>query len=759
MDREQIKALVAQMTLEEKAGLCSGASMFSTKGVERLGIPSINLSDGPHGLRKQSGKQDFLGQNESITATCFPAACATGSSFDPDLVQEMGRMLGRECQHEDVQVLLGPGINIKRSPLCGRNFEYFSEDPLVSGKLGSAYVEGVQAEGVGTSLKHFFANNQECRRRTQSSNMDERTMREIYTSAFEQVVRKAHPWTVMSSYNKADGVYVNEDPAYLRRLLREEFGFDGTVVSDWAAVHDRVAVLKGGCDLTMPAEDTDHLIVEAVRSGSLDEAILNAACENIVELAFRCKEARCPQAYDFEAAHTLARRIAAESMVLLKNEGGLLPLDSGKKIALIGKFAAEPRYQGAGSSRVNPYRVPTMLDVTAGMENVSYTEGFGFGGMADPEEQARAVAAAKDADVAVIFAGLSAVMESEGFDRWVMKLPACQNELIEAVCAVQPHTVVVLQNGSAVELPWAEKPAAILEAYLGGEAVCEAIWDVLTGAVSPEGHLAETFPLRLQDNPSYLFWPGEGDRVEYREGVFVGYRYYASREMPVRYPFGHGLSYTTFSYSNLTLSADRFAAGDILKASVQVTNTGSRSGKALVQLYVGTSLGDTGVRRPVRELRGFEKVPLQPGETRTVEFMLDKRVLAHWDQDAHSWRVAGGTYEVQIGLSAQDIILRAPVDAADEYIPAKTVYNIMTPICDMEKHPAGKAFMKKIEPVLNAILARVNMGGGQAEMPYAELMPKTVGLPMEPVQTLKRMLPMVSAEEWEQLFAELNARP
>ena len=760
MTQQEIKFLVAQLTLEEKASLCSGASMFRTKAVERLGIPAVELSDGSHGLRKQSGQQDFMGKNESVTATCFPAACATGSSFDPALLEELGRMLGKQCQSENVQVLLGPGVNIKRSPLCGRNFEYFSEDPLVAGALGSAYVKGVQAEGVGAGLKHFLANNQECRRRTQSSELDERTLREIYVPAFERVVKEAQPWTVMASYNKLGGIYATEHTGYLNRLLRGEWGFDGLVVSDWAAVHDRVSAVRGGCDLTMPGEpDTDRLLAEAVQSGTLEESALDACCERIVALAFRAKEARRQQIrYDFEQAHALARRIAAQSMVLLKNEGDLLPLDCHGRIALIGRFAAEPRYQGSGSSRVNPYRVPTMLDVTAEMPNITYTEGFGFGGDTDSEQQAFAVEAARNADVAVIFAGLPAAMESEGFDRWVMKLPPCQNELIEAVCAVQPNTVVVLQNGAPVELPWVEKPKAILEAYLGGEAVCEAVWDVLTGVEAPSGHLAETFPLRLEDNPSYLFWPGEGDRVEYQEGVFVGYRWYTSRNMAVRYPFGHGLTYTTFAYKNLRLDRSTFVSGDTLTASVDVVNTGKCPGRALVQLYVGTSLGDTGVRRPIRELRAFEKTSLDPGERKTVSFTLDKRAFAHWDVEAHSWRVAGGRYEVQIGRSAADIVLREPVDVADEYVPSGYVYDIMSPIMDVEKHPAGKAFLEKMAPIISAIIARVDMGGGSSKepMPYGELMPKTVGLYAEPLQTLKRMLPMVTAEEWDDLLRALN---
>lgn len=487
--QDEISDIVSQMTLEEKASLCSGADMFATQPIERLGIPAFYMTDGPHGLRKQEGETDFMGKNESIPATCFPAACLTGSSFDPALIKEIGRMLGRACQANDVQMILGPGVNIKRSPLCGRNFEYFSEDPLVSGTMGAAYVEGVQQEGVGACLKHFFANNQETRRRTQTSNMDERTLREIYLPAFEQVIREAAPWGVMTSYNKVNGRYVNESPAWCLDMLRSEFGFQGLTVSDWAAVHDRVAVLAAGNELTMPADkENDRLLVEAVQNGSLDEAALDAACADIIAAALRGQsEKKTGSAYDFEAGHALARRAAAESMVLLKNEDSVLPLDPQKNIVVIGGFAAEPRYQGAGSSRVNAWKVPTLPEVTEGLTNITYVKGFGMDDVTDENLQREAVEAAQNAELAVVLAGLPPVMEGEGFDRWVMKLPKCQNTLIEKVCDAQPNTIVVLQNGGPVELPWAERPKAILEAYLGGEAVSEAIWDVLTGAVNPGG--------------------------------------------------------------------------------------------------------------------------------------------------------------------------------------------------------------------------------------------------------------------------------
>ena len=612
---------------------------------------------------------------------------------------------------------------------------------------------------MGACLKHFFANNQETRRRTQSSNLDERTIREIYTPAFETAIEKGKPWAVMTSYNKVNGKYVNEDSQYCIDLLKGEFGFDGLVVSDWAAVHDRVAVIRGGTELTMPADKAnDKLLVDAVKNGTLKESELDAACADIIAIALRGTEARKETAeYNFEVAHNLACQIAAESMVLLKNEDKVLPLDPTKNIVVIGGFAAEPRYQGAGSSRVNPWKVPTMQEVTAAYPNVRYVKGFGMGDIMDADEQAEAVAEAQKADIAIVMAGLPPIMEGEGFDRWVMKLPRCQNALIEKVCAVQSNTVVVLENGGVVELPWADKPKVILEAYLGGEAVNEAIWDVLTGNVAPSGHLAETFPLRYEDNPSYLDWPGEGDNTAYSEGLFVGYRWYTTRNVPVRYPFGHGLTYTDFSYSDLCLSAERFQVDDTLTVSVTVKNIGDRVGKALVQLYVGAPLGTLPVRVPVQELRDFQKIELVPGESQKVEFILNKRSFAHWDETVHTWRVFGGTYTVSIGANAQEMLCSVPVQAEHEYIPDGKIYDIMTPISEVELHPAGRKFLSEIMPMVNAIIARMGMGKEQqAAMPYADQRPKETGLMAEPLQTLKRMLRNLPEEKWDTLFMELN---
>lgn len=494
-------------------------------------------------------------------------------------------------------------------------------------------------------------------------------------------------------------------------LLRKEWGYDGLVVSDWVAVHNRTAAVRGGCDLTMPADaERDRELVEAVKVGVLDEEMLNEAVRNLLRLIAKCQPAaELPQNYDYDAAHKEAVRAAAESMVLLKNEGNTLPIQKGQKVALIGKFAQQTRFQGGGSSKVNPYRVSSLLEA-AGVEaapDLTYFEGFGFGQNPDEEKERAAAAGAQAADVAIVFAGLPEAMESEGFDRWVMKLPICQNRLIEKVCAVQPNTIVVLQNGGAVEMPWVEKPKAILEAYLGGEGAAEAIWAVLTGAVNPSGRLAETFPLRYEDTPAYLTWPGEGSRVEYTEGVYIGYRWYATRKMPVLFPFGHGLSYTTFAYSDLKVSSSQYKAGETVEVCVTVTNTGDRAGKEVVQLYVGVDPLTMGVKRPVRELRRFAKVALQPGESKTVNFSLDKRAFAIWDKDVHDWRVPGGTYFVEICKNAQEVLLSQPIQAENEYISTGQVYDMMTPIIDIEEHPVGAAFLRKVMPVVEAMIARL----------------------------------------------------
>ncbi len=696
MEKEKIKELIAQMTLEEKAGLCSGGDFWHTKAVERLGIPDTMVSDGPHGLRKQDLEGDHLGINESIKAVCFPTGCATAASFDRDLIYEIGELLGEECQAENVSVILGPAANIKRSPLCGRNFEYFSEDPYVATEMAAYHIKGVQSKNVGTSLKHFIANNQEQRRNTSSSEIDERTLREIYLAAFEGAVKEGKPWTVMCSYNLLNGVQVSENRRVLTELLRDELNFDGYAVSDWGAVRDRVKGLKAGLDLEMPSSNgsNDACIIEAVKSGRLEENVLDTAVERILNIVFRYTENRKPDTkWDKEAHHEFARKAAGECMVLLKNEN-VLPLDREERVAVIGAFAEHPRYQGGGSSHINSTKTESAIDVLSGNPNVVYAKGYDV--KADALDQAlleEAVAAAKAADKAVIFAGLPDQYESEGYDRTHMRMPDCQNELIAAVATVQPHTIVVLHNGSPVEMPWADQVQGILEAYLGGQAVGGAVVDVLYGDVNPSGRLAETFPLRMEDNPSYLFYSGESNVVEYREGVFVGYRYYTSKRMPVLFPFGYGLSYTDFAYSNLRVDKTDMTDAEELTVSVDVTNTGSRFGKEVVQLYVGDVKST--VKRPVRELRGFTKLALAPKETKTATFRLGKRAFAYYNTEISDWYVEDGDFTIEIGKNAASILCSTTVQV-HPVKKFKRVYDNNSTIGDIRADAAAAEIIRPL---------------------------------------------------------------
>ena len=699
MTREGLKELVAKMTLEEKAAMCSGADFWHTEAVERLGIPAMMVSDGPHGLRKQDQEADNLGVNDSIKAVCFPAGCGTAASFNRELITKMGEALGEECQAEGVGVILGPAVNIKRSPLCGRNFEYYSEDPYVASEIAGALIAGVQSKNVGTSIKHFLANNQEHRRMSSSSEIDERTLREIYLAAFEGAVKKQKPWTVMCSYNRINGTYAAENKEMLTDVLRKEWGFDGFVVSDWGAVNDRVPDLEAGLDLEMPSSGgvNDRLIVEAVKEGRLKEEVLDQAVENILNIVFRYEENRDKTAvFDRDKDHELAKKVAEETCVLLKNEDSILPLEEKEEIAFIGKYAGKPRYQGGGSSHINSHKVTSAWDCVKDWGNVSFAEGFRDD--VDKTDEAlltEAVELAKKAKVAVIFAGLPDSFESEGFDRTHMRMPDCQNELIARVAAVQPNTVVVLHNGSPVEMPWADQVKGILEAYLGGQAVGAAVVDILFGKVNPSGKLPETFPCQLEDNPSYLYYSGEGDRVEYREGVFVGYRYYDKKKMAVRFPFGYGLSYTTFAYSEPKISAQRIQDTDTVTIRVDVTNTGDRAGKEVVQLYV--SAPDSKVIRPVRELRGFDKIELAPGETKMVSFTLDKRAFAYWNTDIHDWYVESGKYLLQIGGSSRDIAIEQEVYVESTgKLPRH--YTMDTPFGDLMDDPEA---MELLAPLMH----------------------------------------------------------
>lgn len=695
--------MISEMTLEEKAGLCSGGSFWHLKGAERLGLVPVMVSDGPHGLRKQADVSDHLGVNISVEAVCFPTAAALACSFDRELLRELGEALGDACRAEGVSILLGPGANIKRSPLCGRNFEYFSEDPYLSSEMAASHISGVQSKGIGTSLKHFAANNQEQRRMSVSAEIDERTLRELYLASFEGAVKKAKPWTVMCSYNRINGVYASENERLLTDILRAEWGFDGYVMSDWGAVNDRVKGLEAGLELEMPSSGgvNDARIVEAVRSGELAEEVLDRAVERILRITQRCLEnKREPHAYDKDAQHRLARRIETECAVLLKNEEAILPLSPNKKVAFIGKFAQTPRFQGGGSSHINATRTPGALDAVRDVCAVSYAQGYVTDrDETDPELLAQAVDAARKAEVAVVFAGLPDVFESEGYDRRHLSMPDCQNRLIAEIAKVQPNVVVVLHNGSPVEMPWLDDVKGVLELYLGGQAVGEAAVDLLFGRANPSGKLAETFPRKLADNPSYLFFPGEKDVSEYREGLFVGYRYYDAKQMEVLFPFGFGLSYTTFDYSNLRLSADEIDDTQTLTVTVSVKNTGAVEGSEAVQLYVHDC--ECSVIRPIKELKGFAKVRLKPGEQKDVSFVLDKRSFAFYHTGIGDWYAEDGVFDLLVGRSSRDIVLSAPVTVHCTK-PALPVLTLSSTVGDLLEIPNTEEMVQHLRALYDA---------------------------------------------------------
>ncbi|MFE0751763.1 glycoside hydrolase family 3 C-terminal domain-containing protein [Gordonia sp. NPDC058843] len=651
---------MSELTLSEKAALGSGADFWTTKALGP--VPALTLTDGPHGVRRQTGASDHLGLAGSEPATCFPPAVGLGQSWDVELIRRVGEALGREARGLGVDVLLGPGVNIKRDPRCGRNFEYFSEDPFVTGRLGAAWVDGVQSVGVGTSPKHFALNNAEDDRMRSSSDVDPRPMREIYLRAFAHIVRSATPWTVMCSYNRINGTYASENRWLLTDLLRGEWGYDGVVVSDWGAVVDRVRAVAAGLDLEMPGSGgrTDAQVVDAVENGSLDESAVDRSARAVRKLAERTGAGGTDQAVaDLDAHHRLAREAAARSVVLLKNDDDLLPLDPARSVAVVGAFAHEPRYQGGGSSHVNPTRLDVPVDeIRAAGHSVTYVEGFATDG--SRVDSADAIAAAADADVAVLFLGLAASQESEGFDRDDIELPADQVELLTAIVAVQPRTVVVLAHGGVLRLGAIATAPAILDGALLGQAGGGAIADVLFGAVNPSGRLTETVPVRLQDTPAYLNFPNENSHIRYGEGIYVGYRWYDARDLEVTYPFGHGLSYTTFEYSNLSVTR-REPGDEGVDVEVTVSNTGSRTGRDIVQIY--TSKADSGVGRPPRELKTFAPtIELEAGESQSVSLTIDRNDLAYWDTRVDRWVVEPGEYAVHAGASSRDIRLTTTVE-------------------------------------------------------------------------------------------------
>ncbi|MEV8215429.1 glycoside hydrolase family 3 C-terminal domain-containing protein [Leifsonia sp. NPDC077715] len=719
------RADLTGLTVEEKAALTSGESFWRTKAVGD--IPSVMLTDGPHGLRKQREGGDHLGIGDSVPATCFPPAVALGSSWDVELAERVGTALGVESSIEDVAVILGPGINIKRSPLCGRNFEYLSEDPVVSGVLGAGLVRGIQSQGVGASLKHFAANNQEDDRMRSSSDVDPRPLREIYLRAFQRVVEDAQPHTVMCSYNRINGVFASENPWLLTDVLRDEWGFEGLVVSDWGAVNDRVSALRAGLDLEMPGTGgiTDAQIVAAVQDGTLDEAVLDASAQRNADLAVRwAATPRVEGPLDVDAHHALAREAASRSIVLLKNDevdgAPLLPLRDDQSIAVIGAFAEKPRYQGAGSSMIHPTRLDDALtSIRAVAPQASYAPGFSLALDVADDETARlrdeAVAAASRASVAVVFAGLPARLESEGYDREDIDLPADQVALIDAVVAVNPCTVVVLSNGGVVALPFAASVPAIVEAWLLGQAGGSATADVLFGAVTPSGKLTETVPLRLEDTPAFLNFPGEEGHVRYGEGIFVGYRWYDARRMEVAFPFGHGLSYTTFGYGDATASTT--ADGDV-EVRLTVTNTGERVGREVVQAYV--SLPGSTVQRAPRELKGFASVELAPGESREVAIVLRRADLAYWDVRAERWIVEGGDYVVEVGSSSRDLRTSTTVAVAGDEVRLPLTRE--SSLAEVLAHPVAGPLVQQALAGMSQMLE-----GASAIMPEGVSMDKMMG--------------------------------
>ena len=650
---QNTELLLKELTLEEKCALLSGAETFKTRGMPEHGIPQIWLSDGPHGLRKQAGESDHLGLNPSVPATCFPTASAVANSWDAALGEEIGAALGEEAAAQEVSVVLGPGLNMKRNPLCGRSFEYFSEDPYLAGKLAAGYIRGIQSKGVAACPKHFAVNSQETRRMASDSIVDERTLREIYLTGFEIAVKEGHPRSIMSSYNLVNGTYANENKHLLMEILRGEWGFDGAVITDWGGSNDHALGVKNGSTLEMPAPGGDSVreLLAAVESGKITESDIDARLSELLPLVFDTKAAldAAPREFDAAAHHALARRAAEESLVLLKNEGSLLPLAAGSKVAVIGDFAKNPRYQGAGSSMVNSTQVDVLLDklIDSELNVIGYQQGFDRHGKPDAALQKSACELATQADTVILCMGLDEIAESEGLDRSNLRLAQNQVDLLQAVAALNPKIVVVLYSGSVVETPWLDNCQALLYAALGGQAGAGAVADALTGKVNPCGKLAETWPLAYADIPSAADFATRRKTVEYREGLYIGYRYFTTAEKAVRFPFGYGMSYTTFAYSDM--------AADEQGVSLTVTNTGSVAGTEIVQLYIAKKNSE--LFRPAKELKGFARVTLAPGEKQRITIMLDDKAFRFWNVKANRWEIEGGEYELLVGASVEDIRL------------------------------------------------------------------------------------------------------
>ena len=707
------KNIISKMTLEEKASLCVGKDYWNSENIERLNIPSIKMSDGPHGLRVQKENGDNLGVNKSEVAICFPSSATIANSWDKDVAYNLGKTLGEEAKSENVNIVLGPGVNIKRSPLGGRNFEYFSEDPYLTGIMATQYVKGLQSNNVGACVKHFAVNNQENRRRTINVVVDERTLREIYLKAFEMIVKEAKPWSVMSAYNKLNGEYCTENEVLLN-ILKKEWNFEGIVITDWGAENDRVKGLVAGNELEMPGGrgNGKEEIIQAVKDGKVSEEYLDEIVDRILNIAFKCE--KIEHSYNKEKHHEIAMELAQESIVLLKNENNILPINK-RKIALIGDMAKNPRYQGAGSSTINPYKVENAYDCFIQNEiEVDYAKGYNrIETDEDKELINQAVEVAKNKDVVILFLGLTENYESEGMDRTNLEIPKNQIKLIESIYSVNQNIIVVLSNGAPITMEWKDKAKAIITGYLGGESGAKAMVNCILGKVNPSGKLAETYPIKLEDTPCFNNFPGTEVSVEYKEAIYVGYRYYDKKKMDVLFPFGYGLSYTTFAYSNLCLDKKTMKDTEELTVSVDVTNTGDRAGKEVVQLYVADK--ESTVIRPVKELRDFVKIELAPGETKTVTFTLGKRAFAYYDVQIHDWQVETGEFEILIGASSRDIALRDTV-TVESTVKIPFHYTTDTTMGDIMSRPEA---WKLVQSVLSKGMfgqgSEVNEGGDAAK--------------------------------------------
>ncbi len=760
----QAVELVSKMTLQERASLMSGSSFWHLQPIERFGLDAIMVADGPHGLRKADMAVDQAGLNASVPATCFPTAVTLASSWDIDLLQEVGAAIGRECQAEDVAVLLGPGVNIKRNPLCGRNFEYYSEDPFLSGKLAAKFIQGVQSTGIGTSLKHFAANNQESRRMVVDTLVDRRTLFELYLPAFEIAVKEAQPWTVMCAYNKLNGTFCSEHRPLLNDILRDRWGFEGLVVTDWGAINDRPKAVSAGLELEMPSSGgvNDDAIARAVEQNALAEEDLDRAAQRVSALMLAAQNNSERSKVDFDAHHDLARKCAAEGAVLLKNQDRCLPFKTARSLAVIGAFAETPRIQGAGSSQVNATRIEKPLEVFRKMIGAKVTYAPGF----DPELAEdnpglieEAVAVAEKAEQVLILAGLPPLFEAEGFDRTTLKQPAQIDRLIEAVSAANPNCAVILSNGSPIEMPWLDQVPAVLETYLGGQAGAEAMADLVFGKQSPSGKLAETFPLSLEDVPSQPNFANHPRQIVYREGLNVGYRAYGGAQDRVLFPFGHGLSYTEFSYDKLKVSGQYNAANPLVQVTLEVTNSGACSGAEIIQLYVRDC--EASVYRPDRELKGFQKLSLASSETKTCSFELDARAFAYFDLEADDWQIEPGTFELLIGASCCDIRLSSSVEITGEESPAYPPkaqqpyyimddealadlglhmtppdpirpYSVQTALEDIKDHWLGKRLVAKVMEMMR------EHTGGQTPSPVVQKMQEAIVFSMR-LSTLRNM--------------------